>query len=49
MKGYLITDPANVLYLTGFKSSNTFLLKTEKKNYLFTDNRYIDEARKLET
>lgn len=46
-KASLITDPVNVFYLTGFKSSNVFLLQTKIKTYLFTDGRYLEKAGKI--
>lgn len=46
-KASLITDPVNVFYQTGFKSSNAFLLQTRSKTYLFTDGRYLEKAKKI--
>lgn len=43
----IITDPINVLYLSGFKSSNAFIFEVKNKKYLFTDSRYIDAAKKI--
>lgn len=43
----LITNPLNVFYLSGFKSSNAFLIVDGPKRHLFTDSRYWQAARKL--
>ena len=44
----LITNPVNVLYLTGFDSSNAALLVEPDRARLFTDFRYIEAARAVE-
>ena len=44
----LITNPVNVLYLTGFDSSNAALLVEPDRARLFTDFRYIESARAVE-
>jgi len=44
----LITNPINVLYLTGLDSSNAALLVEPDRVRLFTDFRYIEEARAVE-
>jgi Xaa-Pro aminopeptidase len=44
----LITNPVNVLYLTGFDSSNAALLAEPERARLFTDFRYIESARAVE-
>ena len=44
----LITNPVNVLYLTGLDSSNVALLVEPERARLFTDFRYIEEARTVE-
>jgi Xaa-Pro aminopeptidase len=41
----LVTNPVNVLYLTGFDSSNAALLVEPERARLFTDFRYIEAAR----
>ena len=43
----LVTAPANVLYLTGFHSSNAALLVEAERVRLFTDFRYADAARSV--
>lgn len=40
----LISKPVNVVYLSDFKSSNCYILLTEKESFLITDFRYIEAA-----
>jgi Xaa-Pro aminopeptidase len=42
---FLVSDPVNVFYLTGFESSNAFVLVKHKRVLLLTDGRYIEAAR----
>jgi len=44
----LVTNPTNVLYLFGFKSSNAALLVEPDRVRLFTDFRYSEAARAVE-
>jgi Xaa-Pro aminopeptidase len=44
----LITNPVNVLYLTGLDSSNVALLVEPERARLFTDFRYIEAARAVD-
>ena len=44
----LITNPVNVLYLTGLDSSNVALLVEPERARLFTDFRYIEAAQAIE-
>jgi Xaa-Pro aminopeptidase len=44
----LVTNLVNVLYLTGFDSSNAALLVEPDRARLFTDFRYIESARAVE-
>jgi len=44
----LVTNPTNVYYLTGFRSSNAALLVEHERTLLFTDFRYADSARAVE-
>ena len=44
----LVTNPTNVLYLVGFKSSNAALLVEQEDVRLFSDFRYADAARAVE-
>ncbi|HKI22257.1 MAG TPA: Xaa-Pro peptidase family protein [Gaiellaceae bacterium] len=43
----LVTAPTNVLYLTGFESSNAAVLVEQDRIRLFTDFRYAERAREL--
>ena len=45
---YFVSNPVNVRYLTGFESSNAFVLLTHKDVALLTDGRYIGAAREVE-
>jgi Xaa-Pro aminopeptidase len=42
---FLASDPVNVRYLTGFESSNAFVLVKHENVVLMTDGRYADAAR----
>jgi Xaa-Pro aminopeptidase len=44
----LVTNPTNVVYLTGFSSSNCAVLVTEVDVRLYTDFRYLEAARAVE-
>ena len=44
----LLTNPVNVLYLTGLDSSNVALLVEPERVRLFTDFRYIEAARGID-
>jgi Xaa-Pro aminopeptidase len=44
----LVTNPTNILYLFGFKSSNAALLVEPDRLRLFTDFRYAEAARAVE-
>jgi Xaa-Pro aminopeptidase len=44
----LVSDPANIRYLSGFVSSNAALLVEPERVRLFTDFRYADSARAIE-
>jgi Xaa-Pro aminopeptidase len=44
----LVTNPTNILYLLGFKSSNAALLAERERTRLFTDFRYAEAARAVE-
>ena len=45
----LVTAPTNVRYLTGFESSNAALVVDEERVRLFTDFRYVEAARAVES
>jgi Xaa-Pro aminopeptidase len=47
VRTFLVSDPVNVAYLTGFRSSNAALLVSADGALVLTDGRYIDEARAL--
>jgi len=44
----LVSDPANIRYLSGFTSSNAALLVEPDRVRLFTDFRYAEGARAVE-
>ena len=44
----LVTNPTNVYYLFGFKSSNAALLVEQERVRLFTDFRYAEAARAID-
>ena len=48
-EAYLISSPENRRYLTGFSSSDGFLLVTLKEAVFLTDSRYIEAAEKTVT
>lgn len=41
-----VNDPVDVEYLSGFRSSNAFLLISRRKNIIFTDFRYQEAVKK---
>ncbi len=43
---FLVTKPEDKYYLSGFESSNFYIVITEKINFLLTDFRYLEAARK---
>ena len=45
---FLVTKPENKNYISGFSSSNYFILLTEGKDYLLTDFRYLEAAKSLD-
>ena len=45
---FLVTDPTNVRWLTGFQSSNAAVLVGRDRTILLTDGRYITAAREVE-
>jgi Xaa-Pro aminopeptidase len=45
---FLVSNPVNVRYLTGFESSNAFVLVQHKEVVLMTDGRYAEAARAVE-
>jgi Xaa-Pro aminopeptidase len=47
VRSFLVSNPINVKYLTGFDSSNAFVLVKHKQVLVLTDGRYIEAARAL--
>ena len=45
LSGALITDPANVHYLSGFTGDSSALLVTQRHRMLLTDFRFVEEGR----
>jgi Xaa-Pro aminopeptidase len=45
---FLVSNPVNVRYLTGFESSNAFVLVNQKDVVLMTDGRYAEAARAVQ-
>ncbi|MDR4509873.1 MAG: Xaa-Pro peptidase family protein [Candidatus Brocadiaceae bacterium] len=43
--GLLITNEINIRYVTGFTGSESIVLITPRNDYLFTDFRYVEQAR----
>lgn len=43
--GFLVTNEVNVRYVTNFTGSESILLITPDRDYLFTDFRYVEQAR----
>jgi Xaa-Pro aminopeptidase len=42
----VLTNPANVTYVTGFMGEDSWALVGSRKSYLLTDSRYSEEAKK---
>ncbi|MFA5098580.1 MAG: aminopeptidase P family N-terminal domain-containing protein, partial [Candidatus Margulisiibacteriota bacterium] len=40
----LVSDPANISYLTGLRSRDAWLLVSRKESFYLTDARYTEEA-----
>jgi Xaa-Pro aminopeptidase len=47
-ESFFVSNPVNVRYLTGFESSNAFVLVKHRHVVLLTDGRYIGAAREVE-
>jgi Xaa-Pro aminopeptidase len=45
LDGLIVSTPANIAYLTGFNSSDAYLLVSKKENVYFTDSRYTEEVK----
>jgi Xaa-Pro aminopeptidase len=48
VESFLVSNPVNVRYLTGFESSNAFVLVKREQVLVLTDGRYIETARGME-
>ncbi|MBF0521548.1 MAG: aminopeptidase P family protein [Candidatus Omnitrophica bacterium] len=46
LDSFLITNDCNIRYLTGFESSESWLLVSRRKVFYITDGRYVSEAKK---
>ncbi len=44
--GLLVSSPANISYITDYKSRDSYLIISKKKNLYITDSRYTEEAKK---
>ncbi|MFC1658338.1 M24 family metallopeptidase [Candidatus Omnitrophota bacterium] len=44
LQGLLLSHQPNISYLTGFPSSDSFLLLTARKSFFITDSRYYQQA-----
>ncbi len=44
--GLFLSSPANISYITGYNSRDSFLVISKKKNLYLTDSRYTEEAKK---
>ena len=44
---FLVSNGTNVRYLTGFESTNAWLLVDEGRTFLLTDGRYVEAARSV--
>jgi len=42
----LVTQPANITYLTGFTGDDSWVIITARNDYLLTDSRYTEQAQK---
>jgi len=49
LDGMIVSDRANVFYLSGFSSSNSMVLFTGKQTLFLTDFRYIEKASQMVT
>jgi Xaa-Pro aminopeptidase len=43
-QAYVVTDPLNVRYLSGYAGDDAYLFISPKKQYLITDSRYTEQA-----
>ena len=47
LDAFLITNPINIFYLTGFKAEDSLLLATPRKYFFITDTRFKEEGEKI--
>lgn len=45
LDSFLVTNPTNVSYLSGFRGHDSLILATPKRKFFITDSRYIEEAK----
>lgn len=45
LDGFLFTSGSNIFYLSGFSSSNAYIVLTKEKGYYITDARYYEGAK----
>jgi Xaa-Pro aminopeptidase len=45
LDGFIVSSPANISYLTGFNSSEAYLLVSKKERIYFTDSRFTEEVK----
>jgi len=43
--GFIVSNPANISYLSGFIASDAYLLVSQKESVYFTDSRYTEEVK----
>lgn len=46
LDGFILSCPANISYLVGFTSRDSYFLISKKENTYITDSRYTEEAKK---
>ncbi len=47
VEAIFLTSPSNVFYLSGFRSTNAFIILTERENIFLTDARYYERAKEF--
>jgi Xaa-Pro aminopeptidase len=45
VEALILGKPANIRYISGFTSADTYLLVTEDKNYMIADGRYVEQVK----
>ncbi len=46
---FIITEPANLFYLSGYENADAIIVASHKGAYYITDSRYLEEARQAVT